>query len=242
MSGVGMREPIQICRGFTDEQWRGLRKKKDDGDESAWSCAIQVFERRISERFFACIEALIDADSKRDFKLPPGAPPDCSTLPSNDGRQAVVPGFAILALCCLLAETLQGFRESSPKKLAVRVPCSYPTGQCIRPSTTSEFSAFLRRPGFRGEFDDSAIARRFVDGVRNGIFHEANTRGWVIRRNKPRGRILAQEADGYALNRSEFCQALKAEFNLYLKELRDPSNTALRSRFKKKMNGIAKTC
>jgi hypothetical protein len=237
-----VKEPTQICRGFTDEQWRELGKRLTDGDESAWSCAIEVFERRVRERFFASIEALMDADSKLDRKALPGTPADCSTLPADGEKRVVVPGFAIVSLCCLLAETLQGFRESPPQKPAVAGPCSYPTGQCIKRSTTDQFRAFLRRPAFRGEFNDERIARRFVHGVRNGIFHEAETRGWVIWRDEPPGRILAQEGDGYALNRSEFYQALKAEFNLYLQELRDPSNSSLRSRFTKKMNDIVKEC
>jgi hypothetical protein len=81
-----------------------------------------------------------------------------------------------------------------------------------------------------------------VNGVRNGIFHEAETRGWVIQRDRPEGQILAQKGNRYALNRSEFYKALKTEFDLYLRELRDPANSALRSRFVKKMTDIAKEC
>lgn len=237
-----MTEPVQICRGFTDEQWKALRKRLDAGDESAWSCAIAVFERRIKERFFACIEALMNADSKLDVEVPPGAPPDCSTLPNDSGMQVVVPGFAILALCCLLAETLQGFRESPPKKPAAAGPCTFPDGQCIKPAMTDQFRKFLRRPAFRDEFYDEKIARRFVSGIRNGIFHEAETRGWIIRRDDPSDRILAPKGNGYALNRTKFYQALKTEFADYLKELRNPGNSSLRSRFAKKMNNIVKEC
>lgn len=237
-----MTNPVQICRGFTDEQWEVLRRRLDGGDEAAWSCAIDVFRRRIRERFLSCIEALTEADSKRHVSVAAGAPPDCSTLPDDGERPVVVPGFSIMALCCLLAETLQGFREAPSAKPGASGPCSYPSGQCIKPSTTDQFREFLRRPAFRNEFDDDKVAKRFVNGVRNGIFHEAETRGWVIQRDRPPDRILIQEGKRYVLNRSEFSKALKAEFDLYLQELRDPGNSQLRSRFVKKMTDIANEC
>ena len=53
--------------------------------------------------------------------------------------------------------------------------------------------------------------KRFVRGVRNGIFHEAETRKWVIWREEPAGEIAAQEDDGYALNRSLFYAAAEKE-------------------------------
>jgi hypothetical protein len=82
------------------------------------------------------------------------------------------------------------------------------------------------------------VARSFVNGVRNGIFHEAETRGWVIWREEPPGQILVREDGRYALNRTEFYNALKAEFHGYVGELRDPSKSELRTRFKKKMSDV----
>ena len=237
-----MTRPVQICRGFTDEQWKTLRKRLDGLDETAWSCAIEIFERRIRERFLSCIEALMNADSKQNVSVPSGAPPDCATLPDDGGTPVVIPGFSITALCCLLAETLQGFRETPPAKPAILGPCSYPIGQCIKPSTTDQFREFLRRPAFRNEFDDERVAKQFVNGIRNGIFHEAETRGWVIQRDQPAGRTVTREGNRYTLNRSEFYKALKVEFSVYLKELRNPDNLQLRSRFLKKMTKIVKEC
>ncbi len=236
-----MSEPVQICRGFTDEQWRTIRLCLDKGDESAWPCAVEIFERRIKERYLSCIEVLITADSKLDVGVPDQAPADCSTLPDDQGRPVVVPGFAILALCCLLAETLQGFREKPAKSNAPSGPCTFQDdGKCIKPTTTDQFREFLRRPAFRGAFDDDGVARSFVNGVRNGIFHEAETRGWVIWREEAPGQILVREDGRYALNRTEFYHALKAEFDGYVAELRDPNNSELRTRFKKKMSDIVK--
>lgn len=202
---------------------------------------MDVFERRIRERFLSCIEALEKADSRARIEVQPGAPPDCSTLPKDDGRQIVVPGFAIMALCCLLIETLQSFRETPQSSGPVVGPCSYPNGPCIRPQAPTKelFKKFLRMPAFRGEFHEK-IAGDFVDGIRHGIMHEAETRGWVIRRDEPEGRILEPRGHGYALNRTEFCRALKTEFENYIQQLRDPGRQALRKRFLKKMDDIVK--
>ena len=114
----------QLCRGFTDEQWRGLKVRlihngDVQSDEAAWECAITVFERRITERFFSCIEALENADTKGDIDPPTAAPPDCSMLP-KEGSGIVVPGFAIVGLCCLLIETLASFGET--EKIPVSPP------------------------------------------------------------------------------------------------------------------------
>jgi hypothetical protein len=149
-----------------------------------------------------------------------------------------------MGLCCLLVETLQSFREAADTAAHVAGPCTYPTGSCIRPvtSTAGQFKKFLRLPAFGGEFDDHRIATRFVRGVRDGILHEAETRRCVIWREEPEGRIVEPQGDGYIVNRREFYGALKAEFERYLEELRDAANTALRDRFVKKMNDIEREC
>ncbi len=232
----------QMCRGFTDAQWRGLRPRLDTGEQVAWDCAIAVFERRINERFLSYIETLVHADSKADVEAIPDVPADCSTLPSNTG-QVVVPGFAILGLCCLLAETLQGFREKPAKAQPVSGACTYHLDRkCIKPATTDQFREFLRRPALQNAFADDSVARSFVNGVRNGIFHEAETRGWLMWRDEPPGKIVGAEGEQYALNRNEFYRALQKEFEGYVAELRDPSNSDLRKRFIKKMTDIAKEC
>lgn len=231
---------IQICRGFTAEQWKKLRRRLETDDSMGWRCAVDVFERRVRERFTSCIDALEEADSRLDVDVPAGAPPDCSTLP-DDRTKVVVPGFAIMGLCCLLIETLQSFWEASTPSGEVTGPCSYPKGHCIRPgpSTTDLFKRFLRRPGFQGAFDDEPTARGFIRGVRNGILHEAETRGWVVWRDEPEGRIVERQGDRYMLNRTAFYAALKSELDSYLVELRNPANSDLRRRFLKKMDDIA---
>jgi len=217
-----------ICFGFSSTDWENLVGRLDR-DETAWAEAISVFERRMKERFFTSIEALIKADTKPDLK-PSSAPPDADCIP----------GFSIMALCCLLVETLQGFREHT----ATTGPsgrCRYPAGPCIKPSpdTTGQFIKFLRRPAFRRAFAEDKIAKSFVRGIRNGILHEAETRKWVIWRQPP-STIVQPLEDGYALNRTMFYEAVKQEFESYLSDLRDSTNAPLRERFKEKMSDICK--
>lgn len=221
-----------ICFGFSDSDWRALSSQlPPDGKwTEAWSTAIDVFERRMKERYFSCIEALINADSKPDHK-------------ADTSIQHCVPGFAILALCCLVIETLQSFREAPPKPPVVTKTCGYPSSrECIKPSSgTSEmFRQFLIRPAFGGAFSGS-IASSFVRGIRNGILHEAETRKWLIWREDTSDLLVEIQPDGrHALNRNLFYGALKQEFQHYLVELQEPTANSLRLRFIEKMNGICK--
>ncbi len=124
-----------------------------------------------------------------------------------------------MALCCLLIEAMQGFREGASR------------------NTEGQFIKFLRRSAFGGAFAEKKIATSFAKGIRNGIFHEAETRRWVIWREEPAQMVEARE-DGYALNRTLFYNAVRQEFGAYLKELNDPTNHKLREIFKKQMNDI----
>jgi hypothetical protein len=200
-----------LCLGFSTTDWKALAPRLNGNNESAWGEAIGVFERRMRERYFSSIDALFAADTKAHRS---------STNCKNGGH--CVPGFSIMALCCLLIETVQRFRESSPD------------------NTAQKFKKFLRRPAFNGTFVDDRIVECFVNGVRNGILHEAETRKWVIRRDEPKGTIASPEEDGFALNRTLFYGAVKTEFETYLTELSEPENQDLRAMFQTKMNDLCK--
>jgi hypothetical protein len=202
-----------LCVGFAKSEWKSLNKRLDDGDESAWAQAIGVFESRMRERFLNCVSALFGADTKPPLHPESGYADNC------------VPGFSIMALCCLLIDTLQEFREKPPHPVQ--------SG-----ATEQQFKSFLRRPAFGDTFKDDALVRNFVKGIRNAILHEAETRKWVIWRDEPVGQIVAPEEDGFALNRTLFYEAVKNEFDSYVRELREPSNETLRRRFKEKMDDI----
>lgn len=240
-------DQIQICRGFTDKQWQELRSNLIDADgqiqcdQEAWKCAIEIFDRRMRERFFSCIDALERADSRAPYiDVPKDAPPDQSTLPPDI---ATTPGFAIMALCCLLIETLQTFREGNPEQ---RPPDKCPTpGKCVHKlsGTNEAFAAFLQRPGgaFVGVFRNN-LASKFVRGVRNGILHEAETRKWVIWRDNPDGRIVEEKNGIFVLDRTRFCNKLRKEYKSYIDDLHDPNKDELRQKFINGMDGVVEKC
>jgi len=218
---AAMKGSVQICRGFTVRQWGKLKVLMEKDNDAAWKCAITVFERRIRERYLACIEALIAADSRADVDVPDDAPGDCSTLPNDGPTGATVPGFAIMALSCLLVETLHSFRVESG-------------------SNEQRFREFLKLNAFGEAFAQPGMAEKFLKGVRNKLLHQAKTEQWIIRREKNNGMIVERRDGRYIVYRNCFFKAVSEEFARYLEDLRKPGQTELRALFKKKMNDIVK--
>ena len=54
------------------------------------------------------------------------------------------------------------------------------------------------------------------------------------------GPLIQVDGGRIIVNRNKFHEQLKAEFDSYLAELRDPSNSNLRNNFRKKMNFISR--
>jgi hypothetical protein len=230
-----------ICSTFQAEQWPKLRTQLLAGDEDAWSRAVYILECRMNERFFGCIELLLKG--------------------TKTGSQRIVPGFAIMALCCILIETLQAFYEGHimtppelpdrecpypngdclkmPRPLESAEKCSFPESPCVRtPPTARSFVHFLRDSPHFADFNSHARSS-FSIQIRNGLLHDAETRGgWLIRKSDPKDKILERRDQQYVLNRTRFYKALKAEFRDYLARLRRSSSEDARNNFLKKMDNI----
>ena len=134
-------------------------------------------------------------------------------------------GFAVLALDCLLMETLQQFKEGLPESKGSR----------------ATFKRFLMTSTFKSYFDD-AKSSLFYDQIRCGILHQAETKKSSKIVTKKSAPLVAYSHDskGLVVNR-RLCHAqLMTEFEDYLSNLRDPSNLALRDNFRKKMNHICR--
>ncbi|MBI2485610.1 MAG: hypothetical protein HYW01_01340 [Deltaproteobacteria bacterium] len=178
-------------------------KAVDFSTEEGWKKAICIFEDRIRGRFLDLIDAI-----------------KCSTYA----------GFAVLALDCLLIETLQQFRKGLP---------ATPQG---RGEAGKFFESFLTETSFSSYFNNKELASMFYNQIRCGILHQGEVKEnsrVLIRKVTP---LVSFTADrrGIIINRKLFHKQLVNEFEQYLSQLRDPSNSDLRSKFKKKMDHICR--
>lgn len=189
-----------IAPGYRDTDWRRLTL--DDAASPDWSTGIDILEKRIKARYVEPADMLVGADQ-------PVAPAD---------RRF---GFTVLAIDCLLIETLQAFIEG-------RKDSKGHSGRMFRAFLTT-------RRSFSTDFDQER-ANRFYDDFRCGILHQAeipaNSRLWSV------GPLVSIADERMTVNRSKFHKGLKVEFDLYLKDLAEPHNVQLRKHFRAKMGHI----
>jgi hypothetical protein len=199
-------EPLRIASRRRQIDWTiDHWKMIDFSKEDGWQLAIDIFEDRIRGRFLDMVELI---------------------------RDEPYSGFSVMALDCLLIETLQQFREG------VRETPARQSGEYFR--------RFLTETEF-GEYFDRKKADLFYDHIRCGILHMAEIKG--------ASRILTRESlpvvnfsgadkfpDGVIINRRKFHATLARVYQAYVKELRknDPPNQELRGHFKAKMDHICK--
>jgi hypothetical protein len=193
---------MKIAPNFEAARWKEL--ELDSAVSPDWDIAISVLKSRISERYIAPGDFLVAAEKE---------------TPAIRRRF----GFAVLAIDCLLVETLGAFLDGLEET----------TGR-----SKDVFCKFLTsRPQFRRDFPQS-MAEQFYREFRCGVLHQAEVGGsskvWSI------GPIVQKHGDSVIVNRNEFHQRLKSDFTEYLQELRDPINAQLRSNFRTKMDFIAR--
>ncbi len=191
---------MEIAPGIDAGDWKQLDLNKP----SDWARAIEIFERRIRGRFTEAVDFLIADDEPRNPK---------------ERRW----GFAVLAIDCLLVETLEAFRQgltdtrTRSKKLCV--------------------SFLTKRNTFRRFFTTENLATRFYYEFRCGLAHNAQVFGtgrvWSI------GPLLALNGDRITVNRTAFHQAVLAELQEYLDALRAGVDVTLRQNFRTKMDFVA---
>ncbi|MBA7632209.1 hypothetical protein ES703_39752 [subsurface metagenome] len=173
--------------------------------DDEWQRAIDIFEDRIRGRFLNHISH-IEGDT--------------------------FAGFAVLALDCLLIETLQQFREGVP-----RTP---------KRQTKTFFVRFLTKTSFGSYFTNKKLAEMFYEQIRCGILHQAETGGnskvrtWLLAKPFKTHSLIEYTDDkkGLIINRKLFHQQLVREFEAYVATLRRGSNQDLRNNFRQKMNHI----
>lgn len=194
---------MHIAPGIHRNEW--LKLKLDDGTSTDWKRGIEIFNERINSRYIEPVDLLIKKDHEQ----------------SASKRRY---GFSILAVDCLLIETLQSFREGLID---------------TKGKSQKMFEKFLTsRNGFCEHFDKEKAANFYRD-IRCGILHQAEVMGsyliWSV------GKLMRVKEDGTCyINRTKFHEQLKNEVKRYCDELRDQANSNLRKNFRTKMDAIAR--
>jgi hypothetical protein len=199
---------MEIAKGISNGAYKKLDLSVHTHPD--WDTAFRYFHARINDRFLEPVEVLRDAEKN----LPP---------------RAKKFGFAILAIDCLLCETLQCFYEgriSSEEKSNIQSPGS-----------SNVFCRFLmERQTFKPYFPTKPLARNFYEDFRCGIFHQAQTTG----RTKiiSVGALVERSTEYVRVNRELFHDGIKVEVKTYVDLLKQRDKTLL-ANFKKKMDFIA---
>ena len=166
-----------------------------------WNNAIEMMRDRIIGRFLNPMDVLIKSDVNRN-------------------------GFAAMALCSLLIETLYQFRE----------------GKASTPKNNNiHYANFLKTQ--MGEIFTPQFAKRFYEDIRCAILHSAQTKKgscltfgtqYVVKV------IGSGENSVFIVNVPKMYDAVVQYFDSYCIDLKDVCNIELRENFIKKMNDITK--
>ena len=167
-----------------------------DSDEN-WEMAVKIFKDRIQGRFLNQIH-LLEGDINTN-------------------------GFAIMALDCLLIETLLQFRFGYEE---------------TKPKNKDAYSDFLCQ-NFPNIFDSKSKAERFYSEIRCGILHSAQTKG-KTRLTDDSTYAIKVTGDVLSVSVSRISEVVESYFDSYCSQLLDKNNTAIRSNFIQKMKFVCR--
>ena len=170
----------ELASGFTVGRYHDVRPSLLVNDAAAWKEVIAAIVRRIEERYLAPIRDLERHDDEPLRQRPTRA------------------GFAIVALDCLLIDTIQSFREGRSETAEI--------------SSSRSFEEFLSAPAF-SDFSNKDRGS-FFQNVRNALLHNGETRSnWKIRISTTG--IVTREGSTRLLNRKLFHAAVLAEWKAF---------------------------
>jgi len=176
----------------------------------------QFVDERLSERYIAPLEAV--CKEKKN-------------------------GFLMMAVCCLLMETLESFYEGWERtdcKLTwgdIRTPCKPQNAKKEKSRSEIAFCYFFEREKsfacFRG------YGTEFYKNVRCGILHQGETyHGWKVHRGGP-----LFEASNPTINATKFLAGMKTAITAYRQKLESaPWGDDLWKNFQKKMDAVINNC
>lgn len=185
-----------ISPNFTREDFLNIQLTISS-DEEDWNQAIHIMDNRIRGRFFDSINILIDNINEN--------------------------GFAIMALNCLLVETLYQFTRG--------------LGETELGKNKDRYVAFLNLV-MPGVFPNRKSREVFYSDIRCGILHSAQTkRGSQLTFDKPYV-IEMFGNEQIRVDVKEFTRHLVDYYNKYMYDLSKPENITLRLAFINKMTLI----
>lgn len=194
-------DDIAISPKYRKHHWQEALSAED------WEMMVAIFHDRIEGRFLKPIRLI-----------------------EKDAEIAEFSGFSILALDCLIIETLRQFYEG--------------INETKRYKNEEAFcNFFIDSKYFRDHFDTYS-ASTFYKHYRCGLLHQAQTKGKSIIRIDQDTMVKAinksEKLIGLIINRLLFHKALEDEINDYLSKLISggDENSTLRKNFIKKMNFI----
>lgn len=144
------------------------------------------------------------------------------TLKSASGH-AFGYGFAIMALCSLLVESLQSYRYGLPTThdreygllAAFNPPAQYQIPVAERKHGRQVFADFFSFSRHQSLFP-GVDGATFYSVIRNGLLHQAQTKGgWKIRIRQSQ----MWNASDKVVDRNKFADAVACAFNQYIEEL-----------------------
>jgi hypothetical protein len=166
--------------------------------EADWEKAIAIFQDRLETRYLEHIRRLLRHRTS---------------------------GFAVLALDCVVIETMEQFRQGTQKT-------PYKQGE-------KYFVSFLKGTSFSDHVTKEQ-ARLFYTNIRCGLLHQAEAEGSLVKRSSKLPLIaFTQDHKGVIVNAKAFHAQLEQTIHEYADRLSKPESTQARAAFRKKMNFIS---
>jgi hypothetical protein len=195
-------DDISISPKYRKSHWQKAHANSD------WNCMVEIFKDRIESRFLQPIRLIANHRDIGEFS-----------------------GFSILALDCLIIETLNQFYSGLDETQGAH---------------DIAFWNFFKNSEFFKDHFSRKKAFTFYSHYRCGIMHQAQTKKKSVVRIDQSTMIQSVENDiseGLIVDRSKFHGAVEREISSYIERLKDGSgkNFELRSNFVKKMNIICGT-
>lgn len=208
------REAMEISPLFTSDNWEGLNLAPDSSVAN-WEYAVQIFDDRYRSRYLNPIDALRKHENRDIF---------------------IYSGFVIMAIDCLLIETLCQFHYGVESSDILKQDNTY--GH-INNNQDVFVDFFNRSTEFHGFTED--ISGTFYTQIRCGILHQAESKKTsTIHINHAKQNVLvANNGNGISVRRDLFTDSLIVEYENYKNSLlANPPNTILRNNFINKMSLI----